>query len=206
MQHKKQNEAGFSAVEGLLMAIVVLLIVFIGYYVYHTQKQTNNTLTSAAKTSQNTPMVSSKAKTSKTSTTNSSQGYFVIKEWGVRAKYSGNLTLEYTYNSKNNEADFNSAQLKASNPSQCTDGLEGGGAVFRYAPADHVYGADEGNDLGSASKFFADPSMTNFKHLGNYYYWYVGPQSSCSDNFALSSQTNNAVIDLVQNLEAVPVQ
>jgi len=51
----KRNQKGFGAVEELLVTVVVLLIGFIGWYVYHTSNGANSTYnqvvsTSAAKT------------------------------------------------------------------------------------------------------------------------------------------------------------
>lgn len=65
MPHKLyKNQNGFSLVEGLLVVIAIALVVFVGYYVYHSQKTTNNTYTSASKVAQSSP-----AKTTKKSTT-----------------------------------------------------------------------------------------------------------------------------------------
>lgn len=54
MSRKSLNQTGFSAIEGLLSAIVVLLVVFIGYYVWHAQQTTNKTLNTAPTSSQTT--------------------------------------------------------------------------------------------------------------------------------------------------------
>lgn len=58
---KKHLQKGFSAVEGLLTIIALALVVFVGYYVWHTQKQTDKTLNTALQTSQNTVNKSSPA-------------------------------------------------------------------------------------------------------------------------------------------------
>lgn len=46
---------GFSVVEGLLVLIIVLLIGFIGYYVWHAQKDTSKTLSASNAASTPTP-------------------------------------------------------------------------------------------------------------------------------------------------------
>lgn len=46
----KKNQKGFSAVEGLLILIIVGLLVFVGWYVYQTKKTTNSTETSTTST------------------------------------------------------------------------------------------------------------------------------------------------------------
>lgn len=45
----KKNQKGFSAVEGLLILIIVGLVGFIGWYVYHTKNNTEATLNQADK-------------------------------------------------------------------------------------------------------------------------------------------------------------
>lgn len=59
----KRGQKGFSTVEGLLVLIIILLIGFIGYYVYHTSKNANATYNSAAQTSASSPTVAAQPKT-----------------------------------------------------------------------------------------------------------------------------------------------
>lgn len=47
MNKVSKNEYGFGVVEGLLIVIVILLISFIGYYVWHASKTTDKDLTSS---------------------------------------------------------------------------------------------------------------------------------------------------------------
>ncbi|MGC1177422.1 MAG: hypothetical protein WA843_05110 [Candidatus Saccharimonadales bacterium] len=54
MKRTKSNQKGFSLVEGLLIVIAVALIAFVGYYVWHSQKEANKTLNAASKSSQAT--------------------------------------------------------------------------------------------------------------------------------------------------------
>jgi len=51
----KKNQKGFSTVEVLLIVVIVGMLGGIGYYVWHAQKQTDDTLNSTGKTSQNIP-------------------------------------------------------------------------------------------------------------------------------------------------------
>ena len=207
MSRKSLNQTGFTAIEAALIVVIVIILGGTGYYVYHTNKKTTDINNSAAKVAQSSP---DKKTAIKNGPNQSAQKYFTITEWGVRAPYSGSLTLEYSFDGKDaakQTANFNSAQLKTAAPTTCTDGIEGGGLVIRYAPTDHVYGED-GADLGSVVDYFAstnDPSSANrMSHVGNYYYRYVHPQAPCGDSSvdSLQTQTDDAVSALVQHLQA----
>ena len=66
----QKNQSGFGAVEGLLILIIVGILGFTGWYVYHSQQNTSKNLTP---TSSGTPMFKKNSKTtSKTSTVNTS--------------------------------------------------------------------------------------------------------------------------------------
>jgi len=87
----KTTQKGFSVIEGLLVTIIVLLVAFIGYYVYHSQKQTDKTLNSAASTNQtaSSSSGSSSEKTLLLKYSNLKFNYDVSK-WKVEQNDSGN--------------------------------------------------------------------------------------------------------------------
>lgn len=49
------NQKGFAAVEALLIFVIVAMIAGVGYYVWHSNKQTNATLDAASKSAQSSP-------------------------------------------------------------------------------------------------------------------------------------------------------
>ena len=103
----KHNQKGFALVEGLLTIIALALVVFVGYYVWHSQKQANTTLSNASKEAQ-----SSAPKSQETKSTTSQQ-YLAITEWGVKVpeRPAGNI-VNYQL-SADNTADFVSSEQKA---------------------------------------------------------------------------------------------
>ncbi len=49
MEMQVKEETGFSAVEMLLCLIIVIMISFVGYYIYNTQKKADATYNAASK-------------------------------------------------------------------------------------------------------------------------------------------------------------
>lgn len=200
----KNRQNGFALVEGLLLAIAIALIVFVGYYVWHTQQQTDKTLTTAANTSDSTPALSNP----KTATNPDESYTIVIQEWGVQAKYSGNLTLDYTLDSKSSPqtVGFSSAELAKADPSCSGDST--GGLISRYRSTEHYLAGDDGVDSGkTAAQYAATLNKDAYAHVGDYYYFYTGVQGVCSSKEAaqdLQSQTKDAVISVLDNLVAIP--
>jgi hypothetical protein len=72
----KKTQEGFAIIESLLIILILVIIGFGGYYVWHTQQQTNKTLDQAANTSQKTA--------SSTADSSAAQKYLTIKEWGIK--------------------------------------------------------------------------------------------------------------------------
>ena len=210
MKHFKINQKGFSAVEGLLVIIIVLLIGFIGYYVWHTQKQTNKTYNSSANAAQPSTKNPSPKKASPAT-------YMTIKEWGVRAPYSGTLTLEYAVQTASSSAlpdtaGFSSMQLDTSS-STCKandeqNGISAVGIFDRYQSGQEYLIGDDAEDSGqTAAQYAATLSKSDYGHVGNYYYFYTGPQATCATDQASQNvfdQTKAAVKALLPKLQAVP--
>lgn len=90
----KNNQDGFGAIEALLIAIVIGLIGGAGWYVYNSQKKTNQTLDKTAQ-SQSEPQKAAE--------------YMEVKDWGVRMSSISNSKYKVTipnkvYAGKNPEA------------------------------------------------------------------------------------------------------
>lgn len=201
----KKSQKGFALVEGLLTVIAIALIVFVGYYVWHSQKQTNKTLDTATNTSNSTP-----APSKKTVVQDINKGYFVFKEWGVRAKYTGNLSLEYKRIDTQGHGQsfaFTSKELLAADPACSAENLVGG-VIPRYGATETVEDPDSPSGVAPAKEFYsANPQLAT--HIGNYYFMFRHAQAACSDKQSamdLQTQTNDAVKSLVQNLESLPEQ
>jgi Tfp pilus assembly protein PilV len=173
---RKLNQKGFSAVEGLLSLIVVLLIVFVGYYIYHAQKNANNTLSSASKVAQSSP--GSVKKLTQSSKTTSSQKYITIKEWGIKIPYGTNYNFSYSL-LDSNDAGVTTDTLAAAD-ANCTAANSAVGLIQRAGANDPI--ADDGTTAAQA----AAQGQPN-AHIGSYYYFYSSPQAACSENSTASN-------------------
>jgi prepilin-type N-terminal cleavage/methylation domain-containing protein len=186
MNKNKNYQQGFSAIELLIVLVVIVLVGVAGWYAWNNHKTTSTTKT----TSQST------------NTAVKSQNYFIIKEWGVRAVYTGSLHLQYTISDgdsgTNTFASVTSTELLASD-SSCQGH---GGGIERYLPNDTVLPANE-----PAKQFFAQQSKAIYSFINGYYYSYISPQMQCSTKASATSQqqqNQTAVESIASKLEAVP--
>ena len=200
---KNSNQKGFTVIEGLLIIVAVTLIAFVGYYVWHTQKQTDKTLNQASSTSQKTATTASK-------TPVSSVKYLKITEWGVRIPYAGSDT--YTYKSVYDNPDNASladpnlisiVSLDLATKYQCTDG--GAGMIHRNSPSDQVPSPTDVT-VGESVTQAASQSPGTYIKVNGYYYSWSHDQSACSDNVTVSaqSQASTAFEGFFKKIQATP--
>lgn len=130
----------------------------------------------------------------------SATAFIDIKEWGVKASYSGTPALTYTLSTDGKAVVFSSSQLTAAN-SSCTGR---GGAIIRWASTDKVTALPADSNAPTATQYFASASPSKYAHIGDYYYTFEHDPAACSDPSSTNqaySQTNNAVQSLVQSLQ-----
>ncbi len=170
----KINQKGFTLIEVLLAALAVSVISFAGYYVYNAQKSNND---SAASPQTNTKETD-KSKNPTSEALDSNEGYYVIKEWGVRMKLPSSLSdLEYTKDTEFfNEGegidaiDFTSKSVKAMG-GYCGDKTDALGRIVRYA---------EGyKPVGEVGGYNRPPEQLGALKVGNNYYLYISNKDGC---------------------------
>jgi hypothetical protein len=200
MHKLHENDDGFSVVEILLVLIIIILIGFVGWFIYHSDHKKTTP----------TPVVTSTTKKAASTKLAAQVSYFTISQWGVRAPYSGSLSLEDSVQASSTPetASFSSSQLDASDAT-CQSAGNYGGVVQRYASTDIVMNEDGTSSGQTPAQYFSanDISSSTYKQVGNYYYWYIHPQGICGssqDSQNLQSQTDDAVKALVQNFQAIP--
>ena len=199
-QAPRRKQAGFSVIEVLLVVLVVVVLAATGFVVYQRHQTNSAKDRAAANTTQTNTQPQNTTSTQPAQTTTQ---YLTIKEWGVRAPYSGSLKLIYTMSADSRTATFSSDELTALS----TDCTGRGGFITRWASTDQVSEGPADASTPTAASYFAQAAPSTYAHIGNYYYTFAHDQAACGDlntTAALQSQTNDAVKALVANLQAIP--
>jgi type II secretory pathway pseudopilin PulG len=198
----KKLQEGFSALEALLVVIIVGMLGGVGYYVWHSQQQADKTYSQTA----NSSVAPKKTATPSKSTAIN----IIIKEWGVQGKYSGLVNLQYktdTSVTAPQSVALTSRELANSKDKTCSEENSAGGVISRYTLTEHYLVGDSGEDSGQTAAAYASTlKKGQYRHLGDYYYFYTGIQGVCSPDKALQDlqgQTHDAVLEVLASLEAV---
>jgi cytoskeletal protein RodZ len=164
---KQNKQAGFGAVEGLIVLVVVLLIGFAGWYMVtkhkdNKPKATNTTSTSASKNDQKT----SNATTGDTK-------YLEIKEWGIKFALTTDTADAYYDNKTASPLASMSLRSHAldSEP-DCTTAPQSIASIFRVPK-------DAEDDSLPGKKY---NETQDGKTIGDYFYFIQSSQISCTQN------------------------
>lgn len=182
---KKINQLGFSPVVVLLALILVVLVGFTGYYVYNTQKKDD-------KAAAPSPPAKSIATTNQSSTQDT-QKYLVIKEWGVKIPVSEKY-VDVTYKMGNDFATFQSETFARLTNQECSakNSSEYLGGINRYDESGKNPEISEGP--GSAASAAA-------VKVGNHYYDYVNPtQMYCQETPANANGQQKYFMEAIEYL------
>lgn len=109
MTSTKDDQRGFSAIETALVVVIVALIGFVGWYVYHSKQKSDDALNAAASTSQNaSPAFKKSTKAAgSTSTTSSSASTSSLQtdlNSATSSSNAGSQDLSNTNNSLNDQS------------------------------------------------------------------------------------------------------
>jgi Tfp pilus assembly protein PilE len=161
----KKLQQGFSAVEGLLIVIIIGMLGGVGYYVWHSQKQVDKTYSQTA----NGTAVPTTKKTSSSSATKSNPGYLVIKEWSVKIKLNAqNFDTNYRFEKPDNSWVFlSSTRLDtATQNSKICKEASASVSLNRSKPGDDNFGSP-----------WTETELQKIgKKVGDYYYYNQGGQ------------------------------
>ena len=182
-----KKEHGFTIVEALLAVLIIAVLSFGGYYVWHSKKQPAKGPSTASQAATNTQ----KAQSSASSTTSgassaaaatpaqSSVQYLTIKEWGVKIPLTTTINDAYYYY-KNDYAYLSLQSLASTDCSATATTL---GVISRYTAGE--------TDPQTGELYSAE--ITGAANVGQYYYYYTHPQADCSTNQTVLDKANSAM-------------
>ncbi len=193
--HLSNNQKGYSIGQVLLVVLVLGLIGGVGYYVYQRQSKDSASETVAEVTS-----VSSAPKTEETKTSDPNEGYFVVKEWGVKFK-KDQFTQNPEYVIENDHTMYlTTSQYREKSGGGCkADGSTGyvarGKAGYDYQKdyngAEGVKTIDK-YEVSYTDETTGETITTKSRKAGDYYYIWVGPQAACYNS------ENKTIVDAVE--------
>lgn len=185
-----KNQRGFTALEAILIIVIVAVVGFAGWYVYkaNDKKKDDNKTTTSQQQTNNTDGGNQEPAKNNTKTIS-------LKEWGVQAEYMSDQTLVYKINEGIGSAYFSSTELKAQGGAGCSEENGGGGLIQRLKPTDGTDADGQGPTAEEAAKTSSD-----FKKVGNYYYRFIHSQAACGDTTEKTAQAQQVVNDLVKSL------
>jgi type II secretory pathway pseudopilin PulG len=129
----KHNQKGFSLIEGLLLVIAIALVAGVGYYVYSSNKKTNESLNNASKVSQSTALPPTSAI------------LYKVKELGIEFKLPDSLKgLYYNLDTDGSSVAFFMNDLNSA-ANKCED--KGPYAVNTWVKVDGTYDDEPGTGL-----------------------------------------------------------
>lgn len=193
---KKLNNRGFGLV-GVLAVIVVLAVAGgIGAYVYHKHHKTSSTTTSG-NTSNNSDSTGKSGGTTQTPVK-----YFTISEWGIKAPYSGSLTLQYAM-SDASDMSLSSAELAAGGPAVCTYTANGeAGILGRYLPTDaNLRPGVPATE--TAQQYVAQNSTVPHAEVGNYIYIYWGGSYVTNGSYNGPCQDKTVALQTIEAFSSI---
>jgi hypothetical protein len=226
----KNQQKGFTVVEGLLLTVILGIIIAVAWYVFHVNVASDNIGdlgkiekkdTSGSATSGNQdytatpPSIPAKTVSAKpkyvTKTPVSKNDYITIEDWDVKFKKNGTITIMYAHDSNDNihrSAFFSSTELTSKNKA-CKAVFYPAGYIVRYKGNEKFFD-EKGNDTNMTAKEHFDTNSKSdkitMKQIGDYYYFYRGPAAKCSELKAiqnLQDQTAEAVKTFLMSLESI---
>jgi len=175
----RNNNLGFGAIEALLAILIVVIIGFGGYYVYHSQKSSNvsppvKTTQNTEKSAQNTPV--------KAPATN--PDVLVISEWGIKLDFQGADKVDYKLQSQQDGSSAAVLSLK-----------------------DTVTAIADCQDLQVALlREGTGPASNSVHYVNGYYYHVAGDPSPCSDPNGENGSVNQERVNVISALNNLSIE
>lgn len=172
---KKINQSGFAVVEIVVAVVILALIGGVGYYVYHSNQQTDKKLDNLSSNLQKNPATSPTKPDNSVASTQPKQKYLVIKQWGVELPLSASISDAY-YLNYNGSFGLGTRSLTALD-SSCAPNGDAPSSIDRQSVASH-----DANQAKVANNNWGggfEPQVFSTR-VGNYYYQFSHAQAACS--------------------------
>lgn len=164
----KNNQNGFSAVELIVVLVVVGLLGTVGWLVW--DRQNTKHTTTKVSTSTVGKSVPTKSENTAAAPVTSKKNYVTISEFNVKFSVPESLgNVKYVIE----PAASGYVRLSSDKNIGC-DGAESLGTLFR--------------DTSSTYPELGGTTNTPVAHVGNYYYYFKTPQNSCSNDSAVAAK------------------
>src|SRR5581483_9362126 len=186
---KKQD--GFASLETALFGVIILMVAFIGWYVWHSTRITNKNLDQTLATQNSSVVKPSSGKSSGSSSSNgkkSSPGtaqpkYLVITQWGVKLPLSSDISDAYYAVPEGSRGFPNAYGLGTKSltalDQNCAPDKVGVVFIYRQTSATHDQNVTHKDPMNY-------PVYTS--KVGNYYYGPSLSQSACSNQTSVNKQ------------------
>lgn len=196
------KQAGFSSVEVLLTILILVVIAFAGYYVYHTQHPvvtTGNAPTKTTSKPTSTAVSDVTANTGSahydpsTSPSSAAPSFIAVDEWGIKlptisvANPALRLPLNYEEDVSAPDDSVISIRVFQGTSSACSDGTT-------TVPLVYMYHDQESSDYSSADYTFSLGGHT-------YYLYKDGASKACTGNSASVDQDEVILINQIKQAQ-----
>ena len=181
MKHTK-NSSGFTLVEALLIILIVAILGFAGYYVWHSQKTSDKTVSTSSTAASTTKKDASASSTPNQPAPDPSQKALTITEWGVTIGLRDADKVTYTYVSQPNGSSYGSSY--DSNIEINIDGEQAADVVFRSTQK------PVSEDVNGK------PSVDSVVQAGGYYYWTQGAYDDAGVNATLNTRVHKDLANI----------
>lgn len=196
---KKLNQKGIGVVEVLLLLVLVGLIAAVGYYVYNSQKKTNESLDNASQSLTDAAKASQEAKEE-----NKESSYLVIKELGIKIELTSGIEDAY-YVMKDGIAYLSTISLNAADPECGADGTSVV-AVTKAKKTDQGAPGGAGAMPGETYEDAAKKPGSDIVIIGNDAYFLTRSQSYCSEDVKIQAKQQaawNAFLAQAKTIQAL---
>ncbi|MBP9852656.1 MAG: hypothetical protein QG629_73 [Patescibacteria group bacterium] len=194
-----KSQKGFTAIEGLLVIILVGILGFTGWFVWNSQRQTNKTTEQTVTSGFVAKKKTAITKPVETAINTTDENYLEIKEWGVKLLLNDEIkksNLSYVFKKGTSDISQSDSSISLSNSEDplvkdCKYVTQN---IVRLTKAQASYVAP-----GSIAKYGANENYGAKAVINDFYYVPSGPQQACNGDYSMfKNAQHNAIKDIIK--------